>query len=68
MLCPSFCELCPCPLATLVQIAKGNFPFLQVNTLCIVLGLLNGAATVVFWSASVSQLEVASCFIDLPHA
>ena len=36
-----------CPLATLVQFAKGNFPLSQVNTLGKVLGLLKGAATVV---------------------
>ena len=49
--CPSFCELCPCFLATLVQFAKGNFPFPQVTTFGIVVGLLNRVSTIVFWSS-----------------
>ena len=68
MSCPSSCislgGLFPCPLATLVQFARGDFPFLQVNTFGIVLGLLNGALAIVSWSSiSVSQLEVMSCLI-----
>ena len=59
MSCPS---LFLCPLATLVQFSKGNFPlpFPQVNTLGKVLSLLKGATTVVCWSVSVSQLEPTS--------
>ena len=49
--------LCPCPLATLVQFAKGNFPLPlpQVNTLSKVLGVLKGAATAVCLSMYISQ-------------
>ena len=54
--------LCPCPLVTLVQFAKGNLPLplLQVNTLGQVLGLLRVAAAVVCWSVSVFWLELMS--------
>ena len=55
MSCLSSCMplggLFPCPLAALVQFAKGNFPFPQVNTYGIVLGLLNGTSAIASWSS-----------------